>query len=42
VAERLTLTRETVKAYLRSAMRKLDARTRHEAVVLARRQMLLP
>ncbi|HEX6358643.1 helix-turn-helix transcriptional regulator [Actinophytocola sp.] len=41
-AERLSLTRETVKAYLRSAMRKLDARTRHEAVVHARRAMLLP
>lgn len=41
-ADRLALSRETVKAYLQSAMRKLDARTRHEAVVRARREMLLP
>ncbi|WP_158852485.1 LuxR C-terminal-related transcriptional regulator [Saccharothrix deserti] len=42
VAERLSLSLETVKAYLRSVMRKLDAHTRHEAVVRARREMLLP
>ncbi|NIH84397.1 helix-turn-helix transcriptional regulator [Amycolatopsis granulosa] len=42
VAERLSLSRETVKAYLGSAMRKLDAHTRHEAVVQARRLMVLP
>ncbi|MFD4197228.1 LuxR C-terminal-related transcriptional regulator [Amycolatopsis thermoflava] len=42
VAERLSLSRETVKAYLGSVMRKLDAHTRHEAVVKARRLMLLP
>lgn len=42
VAERLSLSRETVKAYLGSVMRKLDAHTRHEAVVQARRLMLLP
>ena len=42
VAQRLSLSRETVKAYLRSAMRKLDAHTRHEAVVQARRLTLLP
>ncbi|UVS76854.1 LuxR C-terminal-related transcriptional regulator [Actinokineospora sp. UTMC 2448] len=42
VADRLALSRETVKAYLQSAMRKLDARTRHEAVVRARKAMLLP
>lgn len=41
-AARLSLLPETVKAYLRSAMRKLDARTRHEAVVSARRRGLLP
>ncbi|MCX4530870.1 LuxR C-terminal-related transcriptional regulator [Streptomyces sp. NBC_00841] len=39
---RLSLSPETVKAYMRSAMRKLDARTRFEAVVTARRQGLLP
>ncbi|WP_131766607.1 LuxR C-terminal-related transcriptional regulator [Candidatus Protofrankia californiensis] len=42
VADRLSLSLETVKAYLRSAMRKLDAGTRHEAVVRARKAMLLP
>ncbi|MDQ0383141.1 LuxR C-terminal-related transcriptional regulator [Amycolatopsis thermophila] len=42
VADRLSLSRETVKAYLQSVMRKLDAHTRHEAVVKARRLMLLP
>jgi len=31
-----------VKSYLRSAMSKLDARSRHEAVVTARRLGLLP
>ncbi|MFK4599110.1 DNA-binding CsgD family transcriptional regulator [Streptomyces pristinaespiralis] len=41
-AERLGLRPETVKAYLRSAMRKLGARTRLEAVVAARRAGLLP
>ncbi|MFG3261715.1 helix-turn-helix transcriptional regulator [Streptomyces bobili] len=41
-AARLSLRPETVKAYLRSAMRKLDARTRFEAVVAARRGGLLP
>ncbi len=38
----LGLTAETVKAYLRSAMRKLGARTRGEAVVAARRAGWLP
>lgn len=42
VAERLGLRPETVKAYLRSAMRKLGAHTRLEAVVAARRAGLLP
>ena len=41
-AERLGLRPETVKAYLRSAMRKLGAHTRGEAVVAARRTGLLP
>ncbi|GGX52309.1 helix-turn-helix transcriptional regulator [Streptomyces fructofermentans] len=39
---RLGLRPETVKAYLRSAMRKLGAHTRLEAVVAARRAGLLP
>ncbi|SCD43282.1 regulatory protein, luxR family, partial [Streptomyces sp. TverLS-915] len=34
---RLGLRPETVKAYLRAAMRKLGARTRGEAVAVARR-----
>ncbi|MEU8894789.1 LuxR C-terminal-related transcriptional regulator [Nocardia sp. NPDC048505] len=41
-AERLSLGTETVKSYLRSAMRKLGAGSRHEAVVCARRLRLLP
>lgn len=41
-AERLGLKPETVKGYLRSAMRKLGASTRLEAVVAARRAGLLP
>lgn len=41
-AERLCLKPETVKGYLRSAMRKLGAHTRLEAVVAARRAGLLP
>ncbi|WP_328409358.1 LuxR C-terminal-related transcriptional regulator [Streptomyces violaceus] len=41
-AERLGVTPETVKGYLRSAMRKLRARTRGEAVVAARRAGWLP
>lgn len=42
VAERLSLAPETVKAYLRAAMRRLGAHTRHEAVVRARSAWLLP
>lgn len=42
IADRLGLLPETVKAYLRSAYRKLSARNRQEAVVLARREGLLP
>ncbi|WP_328874681.1 helix-turn-helix transcriptional regulator [Streptomyces sp. NBC_00287] len=41
-AERLGLRPETVKGYLRSAMRKLGAHTRGQAVVAARRAGLLP
>lgn len=41
-ARRLSLLPETVKSYLQSAMRKLDAHTRHEAVVRARSRGLLP
>ncbi|WP_433612043.1 response regulator transcription factor [Prescottella agglutinans] len=42
IAERLSVKPETVKSYLRSAMSKLDARSRREAVVTARRLGLLP
>lgn len=42
IARRLSLRPETVKSYLRSAMTKLGAHTRHEAVVHARRRGLLP
>lgn len=41
-ARQLGVTAETVKAYLRSAMRKLGARTRGQAVVAARRAGWLP
>lgn len=41
-SERLALRPETVKSYLRSAMRKLGAHTRGEAVAAARRSGLLP
>lgn len=41
-ARRLGLRPETVKSYLRSAMRRLGCRTRLEAVVAARRAGLLP
>lgn len=42
IADELGLAESTVKSYLATAMRKLGARTRHEAVGLARRQGLLP
>jgi DNA-binding CsgD family transcriptional regulator len=42
IAERLSLLPETVKAYLRSATRKLGVHGRNQAVVAARRQGLLP
>ncbi|WP_084963575.1 helix-turn-helix transcriptional regulator [Thermoactinospora rubra] len=41
-AQRLGLLPETVKSYLRSAMRKLGTHNRHETVVAARRTGLLP
>ncbi|MCJ0904803.1 LuxR C-terminal-related transcriptional regulator [Rhodococcus sp. ARC_M6] len=41
-AGRLSVSAETVKSYLRSAMSKLDAHSRHEAVVTARKLGLLP
>ncbi|MCP3804019.1 LuxR C-terminal-related transcriptional regulator [Allokutzneria sp. A3M-2-11 16] len=42
IARRLCLSPETVKSYLREAMRKLDVHGRGEAVVAARRAGLLP
>lgn len=42
IAQRLGLKEGTVKAYLGSAMSKLDASTRHAAVARARRAGLLP
>ncbi|WP_037304953.1 helix-turn-helix transcriptional regulator [Amycolatopsis orientalis] len=42
IADRLGLTTETVKSYLRDAMRKLDANSRLQAVTYARRLGLLP
>ena len=42
VAAQLSLREGTVKAYLSSAMSKLDASTRHAAVTKARRSGLLP
>ena len=41
-AARLSIKPETVKAYLRSAMRKLEAHSRHEAVVRSRSLGLIP
>ncbi|WP_228479273.1 LuxR C-terminal-related transcriptional regulator [Microbacterium atlanticum] len=42
IADTLELKEGTVKSYLQSAMAKLDASTRHAAVVTARRAGLLP
>ncbi|MDX2682201.1 LuxR C-terminal-related transcriptional regulator [Streptomyces sp. NY05-11A] len=42
IADRLGLTSQTVKSYMKSAMSKLHATTRLEAVVIARRAGLLP
>jgi DNA-binding CsgD family transcriptional regulator len=41
-AQRLSVDTETVKSNLRSAMNKLGARSRQEAVVTARKLRLLP
>ncbi|EEN89878.1 LuxR C-terminal-related transcriptional regulator [Rhodococcus erythropolis] len=41
IAERLSLSVETIKTYMRNLMGKLDVRSRHEAVVEARRQGLI-
>lgn len=41
IAERLSLSVETIKTYMRNLMAKLDVRSRHEAVVEARRQGLI-
>src|SRR5699024_3989045 len=41
IAQQLALRPETVKAYLRSAMRKLDVHSRHQAVTDARRHGML-
>ena len=42
IAASLGLSALTVKSYLRSAMARLGAQTRYEAVVEARRRGLLP
>ncbi|MGW6374653.1 response regulator transcription factor [Rhodococcus sp. NPDC055112] len=42
IADRLSLSVETVKTYMRNLMAKLEVSSRHEAVVEARRRGLLP
>ena len=42
IAAQLALTEATVKSYLSAAMRKLNASTRYEAVIAARRAGLIP
>ena len=42
IADRLALREATVKSYLQAAMAKLDASTRHAAVLLARKAGILP
>ena len=42
IAERLGLRLDTIKSYMRNIMTKLEVRSRHEAVVEARRQGLIP
>nr|WP_064572050.1 response regulator transcription factor [Gordonia sp. LAM0048] len=42
IAERMSLSPETVKSYMRNLMAKLEVHSRHEAVVQARRLGLLP
>lgn len=41
-ADQLGISPETVKSYLRSAMAKLDAHTRHAAVQVARERNVIP
>jgi LuxR family transcriptional regulator, regulator of acetate metabolism len=42
IADRLSLSVETVKTYMRNLMAKLEVSSRHEAVFEARRRGLLP
>lgn len=42
IAERLGLRLDTIKSYMRNIMTKLEVHSRHEAVVEARRQGLIP
>jgi DNA-binding NarL/FixJ family response regulator len=42
IAAQLALSEATVKSYLSTAMRKLNASTRYEAVISARRAGLIP
>lgn len=42
IAQRMTLSAETVKTYMRNIMRKLGVGSRHEAVVEGRRQGFIP
>jgi DNA-binding NarL/FixJ family response regulator len=42
IADRMSLSPETVKSYMRNLMAKLDVHSRHEAVVQARKLGLLP
>ncbi|MEA9983802.1 response regulator transcription factor [Subtercola sp. RTI3] len=42
IADQLDLAESTVKSYLSSAMRKLDANNRYEAVITARQRGLIP
>jgi DNA-binding CsgD family transcriptional regulator len=42
IAQHLAISSETVKSYLRSAMTKLDAHSRHGAVESARRARAIP
>ena len=41
IAERLSLSVETIKSYVRNILAKLEVHGRHEAVVEARRQGLI-
>jgi DNA-binding NarL/FixJ family response regulator len=42
IASQLGLTEATVKSYISTAMRKLNASSRYEAVIAARRAGLMP